>query len=538
MVKAPETFKPQVVTHAERLLFPEAHGDATPKLKRMPRKQGGPSGEIVEGTGALLNVTPGSSFTAGQVPWDPAIAVGNQYMLVVGDHSIAFCDKNGNTLPSKHGEATSMYATDFFKPFWEAKRADGSTNPTNINAYLDFPANAPYHVLPNGDLSQPGAISDWYDSRALFDPVSRRFFFLSAARNLLWMNDPNQYPHDKNNLYARRLFAIAVSRTEDPRDGFMMWMTTQSNYADWPRFAVEDGSVIVAHNAPQSGHPLAYVISEADMLADKAQPANFEYYGSDFPGAVKVYPVTVYGPSPVAYFVGVPQPVWDPVQFYAFKRPASYAIKAPLKEATVKLGDPLEWQRDNPSWRNGLMYFCFNEQYVPDRLHVRVVRIPVRPSNSATGAIVASTNPPDYLDTFFGRNGPGDAPTDLVSYLAPSLAVNKQGNCVIAYGRVGVTTSKPLFPEARYSLLYLGQPVPKPSKLIHKGNFMPDNAASLTAPRPVPPLLPTAFTDRLDFVSSCVDPADDETMWVCHAFADQTIGAHGDYRMVVAHVKP
>ena len=137
MVKAPETFRPQVVAHAERLLFPEDHGDATPRLKRMPRKQGGPSGEAVEGAGALLNVTPGNSFTAGQVPWDPAIAVGNQCMLVVGDHSIAFCDKNGNTLPSKHGEPTSMYATDFFKPFWEEKRADGSTNPTNINAYLE-----------------------------------------------------------------------------------------------------------------------------------------------------------------------------------------------------------------------------------------------------------------------------------------------------------------------------------------------------------------------------------------------------------------
>ena len=55
---------------------------------------------------------------------------------------------------------------------------------------------------------------------------------------------------------ARRYIAIAVSRSEDPRDGFNEYITTTSNYADWPLAAVGENGIVAGHRSPPgSGKP-------------------------------------------------------------------------------------------------------------------------------------------------------------------------------------------------------------------------------------------------------------------------------------------
>ncbi|HLK13905.1 MAG TPA: hypothetical protein VKT78_03790, partial [Fimbriimonadaceae bacterium] len=197
--------------------------EALPALKAIPRNLVAPGKEILDGIGAPGVHGPQNMFTAGSTGFDPAIAVGDQYVLVINDHMISFFDRNGNQLPSKAGGATAMSSTDFFKTFWQSKLANGQPNPNNINTHLAYNPNI-LHPDPNGDLSQLGMINEWYDSRCCFDPVSHRFFYLSAARNQLWFNDPKSNPGGKYDTCVRRYYAFAVSKTEDPRDGFNMWM--------------------------------------------------------------------------------------------------------------------------------------------------------------------------------------------------------------------------------------------------------------------------------------------------------------------------
>ena len=502
-----------MITAAQHLALPEMKEVVRPGLTRnLPAPL---AKEPMDGLGPL-NVHGGAnSFIGLGTSADPSIAVGDQYMLVINDHWIAFYDRAGNPLPSKGGNSTSMSATDFFKTFWAPKLTSGQPNPNNINLHTGFPGGA-IHVDPYGDPSQKGMINEWYDSRCFFDSYSHKFYFLSAARNQLWVDDPKGNPLGIYSPFVRRYYAFAISHDEDPRDGFDMWMTTSSNDADWPRLTVTYTSMIVAHNGPENGKPFAYVFSKADLLANNPNPSSFEYYGNDFPNSAKVLPVHVYGPSAFCYFVGFDEG-WNPIRIYGFKNPSSFHTKAPLVEDTEHFSDNINYRTDEPKWRNGFLYLCFDENYVSNRTHVRYLRIPCK---DAGGSIKTSRSASDgFLDHYFGLNGPGDAPTDQVSYMRPALAVNKNGDCAIVYGRVGVKTSKPPYPEARYSLLYHNQSSQNPSTLLHAGDFNPG----------------TGMEKRLDLVNAAVDPVDDTTLWIVHAFADHTIN---DYRMVIAHVKP
>jgi hypothetical protein len=148
---------------------------------------------------------------------DPMIATGHQFVIVTQDHRIAFLDREGNALLSKSGESTNLPATNFFEGFIQEKNLDGSPNDDNINLY------------------SPHQISEFYDTRCTYDAASKRFAILSAAR--------------KPGTTDTRFYAFAVSRTEDPRDGFEQYMTTESNYRDFPRLTVHGNRLLVAHNA-------------------------------------------------------------------------------------------------------------------------------------------------------------------------------------------------------------------------------------------------------------------------------------------------
>jgi hypothetical protein len=459
---------------------------------------------------------PTATFDTFPAAYDPAIAVGHKYILVISDHRIAFYGRDGKLLPSKHGEKTDMSATEFFRAFWEPTRPDGKPNPSNINAHLGYPAGT-LTVDPTKDpKGQLGGVEEWYDSRCFYDPAYRRFFFLSAARNHLWFNDEKSNPGGKYDACVRRYFAFAVSRTEDPRDGFDQWMTTESNYADWPRMAVANGLLTVAHNSPQAGKPFAYVFRERDLIANKPTPASWQYFAADFPGSAKVLPVTQWGPSGgVTYFTGVTKPDWNPIKVYGLTEGGS-----PMLSAEIPLATPMGYHIDNPKYRGGRLYFCCNVSSAKDTYQVRVTRVGIGFRGSR---LTAETRPSHgFLDIVFGNRDSGDARGDLISYEKPALAVNKDADIAVIFGRVGVATALPLFPEARYVIVDHGASQTRPSTLIRKGEFLPEGEKKTPA-------------QVLDLANATVDPVDDKTFWLCHAYANK---AKNTYMMVVAKVKP
>src|SRR5262249_7997000 len=144
-------------------------------------------------------------------------------------------------LASKAGEKTKLSAGELFGGFFTVQNRDGTTNRNNINLYQRLP--------PSFDSTQscaPGSaadpcINEAYDTRVVYDPYAGRFVVLSAIRGV-------QLDDTTSNV-IRRFVAIAISRSEDPRDGFDQVMTTESNYSDWPRIATGDGVIVVAHSA-------------------------------------------------------------------------------------------------------------------------------------------------------------------------------------------------------------------------------------------------------------------------------------------------
>src|SRR5205807_4599654 len=208
-----------------------------------------------------------------------------------------------------------------------------------------------------------------------FDPASKRFFILSAARPQLWFNDPSKsnpavFPltyekeparvKGKFDALVRRYFAFAISKTEDPRDGFYQWMSTENNYADWPRITVNNGSLVVAHNSPQEGKPLAYVFAVDALKNGDPNPPNFVYDDTMLgiqPGQNNrvLVPVTHYGDSGgLTYFV---RP-GNPVQIFAFPKPGNPWTGPAIQKTSIQLDSA-------PSMLRAGAIFRANKLYLP-----------------------------------------------------------------------------------------------------------------------------------------------------------------------------
>jgi hypothetical protein len=319
-------------------------------------------------------------------------------------------------------------------------------------------------------------------------PKSKRFFICCAARNQIWPGKPG----GGYDILGRRYFAWAVSKTEDPRDGFGIWFWNDNKrVADWPYIAVNGDCFVVTHHTEQSGKPLAYVFSVAAMLQGKSNPPHWTYSAVDV-GAdeTTLVPVTHHGDTSGLTYLVRPGSTF---QIFAFLgSPAGNAPRPQLLSTSVTLGAAPSMLRAGAVYRAGKLHFaCMTKitDRVPNqggpRRSVRVVRIPVT-KTSSTSIKATTDKAAGFLDHVFGRNAPEDAPNDLVSYEMPALAVNKDGAMALVYGRVGVETQQPLAPEGRYSIYYPTEATQRRSAILRKGDFVPMYVHETKRRRPRP----------------------------------------------------
>jgi hypothetical protein len=502
----------------------------------------------LEGSVALADQSPAFnlSFEPGveSAGWDPMIAVGFDFIIVSQDHEIGFFDKQGNQLPSKHGEPTQMSATEFFSGFLASTDAQGELNEHSVNRHLGFPS-----VDPSAGSCDPTApwpspspcIREFYDTRAIFDPQTRRFVILSAGRpsGVSYAKDGTLKATDP---LVRRYVAFAVSRTEDPRDGFYQYMSTESNYSDWPRVAVAGGMLVVAYNSKQSSRdgvkPVVYLYPMDELAQGATHPSAQKTYPSATGGSV--IPVTPYGADPGWIFLV--RPNGKTLHVFAFRPPSDIRVPVELEESTVQFSEDLGFLRVGALYRNGRIYFTFPKVVTPrvangknGRQSVRVVRVPI--VDLATTPRASGSAGDGFLDTFFGRSAPEDAPGDLVSYEEPSIAVTGDGDMVLVYGRVGHETQTDLFPEVRYSVYYADSRGLKRSRLLAAGNHMPTDVKSDETAQTI-----TTPDNRMDHSCAVADPADAGAVWIIHEYADSARGQNptsmDGYRTVVGRVRP
>ncbi|MFT3770876.1 MAG: hypothetical protein QM820_36110 [Minicystis sp.] len=209
--------------------------------------------------------TTAAVLEGGRLGHDPQVAVGDRYLIVFTAHHYKMFDKaTGRPLADEGEIAPSGDFGTLFSPLWSPRDEKGAANAQNINTRLAFAADDPLPCDPEEPTKSKACVNEFYDSRIMWDARRKRFWIESAARNQLGFCNPPSKPCDKpwhTRTQARRYIAIAVSKTEDPRQGFHRYILV-NQYTDWPKIAVNDHYLILGHRASS----IVYVF-DADKLA-------------------------------------------------------------------------------------------------------------------------------------------------------------------------------------------------------------------------------------------------------------------------------
>ncbi|MES3035962.1 MAG: hypothetical protein V4813_18305 [Gemmatimonadota bacterium] len=465
--------------------------------------------------------------------WDPMLAVGHQFIIVTQDHEIAFFDRQGQRLAQVGSTPVQLSATDFFSTFIAQDNGDGTPNEHNINRHI---GTGPWFAECALATAPQPCLVEFYDTRAVYDRSSRRFVIVSAARGSSMTFASGTGTKDTDPA-VRRYFAVAVSKTEDPRDGFWQYMTTESNYADWPRVVAQHGVIVMSHNSYQTQEaregptPTAYVFATDSMKAGRARATSWKVYSRETGG--NIVPVANYG-SITGNWSSLSRRGGDTLHLYSFRTLATLSQANGLVHDSVTMGAALPDKRNVFDVRRGNSLYLAGHLKVTDavantrpaRYSVRMVRVPL--TLGSTGRPVPNTVAANgFLDTYFGKRAPSDANTDLVSYEVPSVAVTSAGDMVFVYGRTPVQVAGSLFPEARYSVYYADSRGLRRSRVLQAGEWLPtapsDDAATTATVVPF-----VNGPSKLDHTAATVDPVDDQTVWMAAAFADSTLRGNWD----------
>lgn len=466
---------------------------------------------------------------------DPMIAAGHNFVIVSMDHSFAFFDKNGAPLPTKPGGiAVSWSATNFFQPVIDA---------ANNNTFSSL-QSAPDVILQSCNDNGPGQpssnkkLNEAYDTRVVYEPVNKRFVILSAVRNQVWHSD------DLNvlcNIYATRIFAFAISNTEDPRDGFKMWYWTKANYRDWPRISVDKDVLTVAHNGDGAdGTPSIYVISLQDMMNGVSDLRYFTYKKSSGNTPDKVIPVARFKSTSTTFddYVMYLQGDGDNAVLYYFKKsPGMWVSKPDLKETDIDLSNDISlgWH-ERPVYRNGSIYFTSIVNTDASFINLRpkiygfdLYRLPLKKDGNDIEFNGGSVKKMEYAVYPQAASF-----TEYTSYEMPSLSVDERGTILTAYGRLAKTSTGFINPESRYFVFFDGESKHRLSHLLKDGTFMPTFKPDGWAVNVMDGFYHYADSDKyIDYATVTPDPAKRFVFWIAHAWAD---AKDNKYKIVVGKV--
>jgi hypothetical protein len=137
---------------------------------------------------------------------DPQVAAGHSLVAVLTWNILTFYDKSGNPLPSINDPVHP--ARNFANPTSTETIFAGVVKQLDANLKLDPKAqHDPSFLFEAGDVG---------DARVIFDNFRNRWVVLATAKN----NHPTTKDVALMVSQRRTKFLLAVSRDEDPRDGF------------------------------------------------------------------------------------------------------------------------------------------------------------------------------------------------------------------------------------------------------------------------------------------------------------------------------
>jgi hypothetical protein len=527
---------------------------------------------------APVTVGPPDRFEPGVNGQDPHIAVGSSYIVITNNTRIGFFDKSG------HRFGPTITTNKFFSTFLVPRhgtRPNIFRNEHSIQRHLGFPAKGAVDDYPPGASVHcdpanakpldppPPCIGQFNDARTFYDPTSRRFFVVSSARPPKCVASTTDFQYGgcesnqtsvskpaRNPLY-RRYWAFAVSRTEDPRDGFYQWMSTEpATTFDYPRFSVNQGVMLVESNAhgyapwlPAMGRkPYVYALSVDDLLQGKAYPRSRKIFPSEFFGTKSftwaydddddpsndpnigtfgeaypdVFPVIQYGDAGGrSFLVTLATGETGRLDVFSFVNPTDWTAFPPIQTTSTHLTEngqaiAIGYPSMVPVMRDGKVYHAWHRagttNGATEHRDIRFMRFEIQ---GLPG--VPAAEPVDLSVTFtYGA----------VTAECPALAVTRDGHIVILYGRRGFLV--PLNHEARYSIFYADGRGLQPSQLLHGGEFLADKAQYCGG------------DGIADYVTATIDPADQGLVWVIANYTDKAdnAGESDGVRTIVGQVRP
>ena len=464
---------------------------------------------------------------------DPMVAVGRNFMVAAQHGSLVFLDRSGAPLAEKGGVGPAPSVDAIFGDFITRG------GPLDLNEVTGFPAacDSPTYPVTSGNRY---CINEFYDLRVWFDPGGDRFVLLAHIRNPLWTDiwddqkaftdsvgacgvyrpagggDNMPVPHPSHCALARRHAVFAVSRTEDPRDGFHTWAVTQNNYQDWPWGSVnaEGNTFVIGHKGTEMNHgTVAVVFRLADLRGGSATPAWFAYTPQHLWGHLNPAPVAHHGAG--AGLGGLTLMVTsrqgsagDSLLVFGFPAPTGQGVRPTPVRAAVRLPG-----LDIPGWmartvyRAGFLYTTWEAvEPTPEGyqiFRVRTARIPIALSGNTLSLPLSA---PAYRHSWLGKQTLGSAFHDDRH---PSLAVNSAGDLMVAWHRAGGE-------QVLYSVWRAGNVPPGPEVIVHS--------------RTNPDYMPS----RVDYAWAVTDPLDDLTWW----FAHNGKRSNGTPETLVVRVRP
>lgn len=505
-----------------------------------------PEHDVDDYDGPQLPSPPASTFDVpvGGNSSDLLVAPGHDAIGMAFDASVYFYDKEG--VPLSGGGLSASGRLPLEQMFAEFVRTSpvtpGQEAPRDVNQYIGFPEACDGPAYPTTSENGYCVSTAPYDTRVHFDPVGGRFVILANLRNRLWSDYfSNQYANPELSdaeLYAmdmddydgcgvyeespgsntlvpegahcklpRRLLALAVSRTADPRDGFFTWVFLENNYRDWPWMAIDDGWIILSHKGgEQPQGPAATLVSLADLRVGKARPQYINYYAPDLGGRVRVEPPQQVGTWPGnSLVVDMSADDW---WFFALPHPPQPYAKQPAAMLAATLEDASGFSREKTVFRNDMLHLVGAIE-TESTSHVRHIRMPLFLLGGQP-TISTSTNWGYVTDTFLPPFG------KLLD--APMVAVNGADETLMAWGFAGTDPNAAVPPGVQHEMLRTGASDWDLRAVFREGDGYAEGLPS----------------QQLKAISAAVDPVDDRTFWVTHKYGT----ALGQWGVVVGAVDP
>lgn len=492
---------------------------------------------------------------------DPMIAVSENYIIVSEQGKLEFFSKNGNNPPNviMLGSKQTMTSSQFFNGLFTLKNSNGSINRNDINLYQRLPFSSDNTLLCNpATLSGKPCVNSFYDTRVAYDPYAKRFLIMAAARGNTRMTDNTM-------SVANRFFAIALSKTENPADGFFQYMDTESNYSDWPRAGINDGVLVIAHNSCKQPddvdpckilakgasvtvprnfgalRPTAYVFNLKEMESGGPTPPNWKLYPFQT-GAGSVFPVVHHASSDGWTFMV--HSGSSGAEFFGFKQTSQWGKIPEIKHSNTLPGSVVSGFKESFHFQNNQVFFGGAIQVaprvpnnIPAQYRVRGIAIPL----SAAGDNL-SAGPCDDDCEVFSLGLEDSAPGAIQGYEMSSLAPNAAGDLFMAFGRIPIMMKTPTGQEARFTIFFHDSRGLQASQPIHTGDVVlkdvdcpnGENTATVEDYWHVWYKTGTCPQQKnfLDYATAVSDP-DGVSFWFAHAFATK-----GGFKFVAGKVTP